>query len=245
MNRQADPNSSSFFTTQWSVVRGAVASSIETRQTALEQLCTRYWMPLYAFLRKNGYGEHDSQDLVQGFFEQLLSKEYLKTIACEKGRFRSFMLVAIKHYASNERDRANALKRGGGARTISIDFALGERWYQVEPADKLTAEMLFERRWALSLLDNVMVRLSDRFALQNRAELFDYLKPHLIRDSEKTPYAEIAENLHCSVESLKSTMHRIKGWYRELLRDEIAQTVSSEEVDDELNRLREIISGNT
>lgn len=230
-------------TTQWTVVRGAVASSIDQRQRALETLCGRYWMPLYAFLRKTGHSDHDSQDLVQGFFEQLLSKESLKSVDSQKGRFRSFMLASIKHYAANQRVHANAQKRGGRAHHLSVDFAAAEQWYCIEPTDCMTAEMLFERRWALSLLDNVMAQLRERFVGQGKEELFELLKPHLVCDLERLPYPLIAEQLSCSVESLKSTMHRLKGWYRELLKAEIAQTVSAEDVADELRRLSEVLSG--
>ena len=229
-------------TTQWTIVRGAVASSIEQRQRAMEVLCGRYWMPLYAFLRKTGHTNHDAEDLVQGFFEQLLSKEFLKSVDSQKGRFRSFMLASIKHYAANQRVRAKAQKRGGGAIHFSIDFVAAEQWYRIEPTDSMTAEMLFERRWALSLLDGVMAQLRERFVAQGKQELFDVLKPHLVCDSQRLPYAEIAEQLSCSVESLKSTMHRMKGWYRDLLRADISQTVAAEDIADELRQLSEVLS---
>ena len=239
-----EPERLDFMTTQWTIVRGAAASSIDGRQWALEQLCSRYWIPLYAFLRRTGYSEHDSQDLVQGFFEQLLSKDFLKSVGQEKGRFRSFMLVAIKHYAANVRAKAKAQKRGGATKIGSIDFATAEDWYRIEPTDNVTPEMMFDRRWALSLLENVMDQLRQRFCDQGREELFQALKLHLISDAEKLPYSQIAEKLSCSVESLKSTMHRMKSWYRELLRAEIAQTASTEEVTDELQRLSRAVSGN-
>ncbi len=239
-----EPERLDFMTTQWTIVRGAAGSSIDRRHWALEQLCSRYWKPLYAFLRRTGHREHDSQDLVQGFFEQLLSKEFLKSVGQEKGRFRSFMLASIKHYAANVRARAKAQKRGGSATIGSIDFATAEDWYRIEPTDHVTPEMLFERRWALSLLDNVMDQLRRRFSDQGKGELFEALKLHLVGDSEKLPYSQIARKLSCSEESLKSTMHRMKRWYRELLRAEIAQTVSPEEVTDELQRLGQAISGN-
>ena len=138
-----EPDRIDFMTTQWTLVRGAAGSSIDRRQLALEQLCSRYWKPLYAFLRRKGHSEHDSQDLVQGFFEQLLSKEFLKSVGQEKGRFRSFMLASIKHYAANARARAKAEKRGGSATIGSIDFATAEEWYRIEPADNVTPDMLF------------------------------------------------------------------------------------------------------
>ncbi len=234
-----------FQTTQWTLVLGAAASSVSQRQEALEKLCNRYWLPLYAFLRRRGHAEHEAQDLVQGFFAQLLEKDFLKFLDASKGRFRSFMLVALKHFAANERDKVRTIKRGGNVLTLPIDFSVGERWYRHEPTSELTAEMLFERRWALSLMDNVMERLRQRFEKQQRVELFETLKPHLVRDSQKLPYEEIAKRLHCSVPSLKSTMHRMKGWYRELLLDEISQTVAKDEVTDELQRLMATISGNS
>lgn len=234
-----------FQTTQWSVVRGAAASSIGERQDALEKLCTRYWMPLYVFLRRNGHKDHDAQDLVQGFFTQLLAKDYMSAIDESKGRFRSFMLVALKHFASNERDRAKTVKRGGKLLRMPIDFSSGERWYRLEPTDSMTAEKLFEHSWALTMMDNVMERLRERFVSQDRQDVFEILKPHLVRDRHKLPYAEIAMQLGCSEGSLKSTMHRMRGWYRDLLLEEIAQTVAEEEVADELRQLLDIISGNS
>ncbi len=239
-----EPNIPQFMTTQWTIVRDAAASSLGVRQAALDNLSRRYWLPLYAFLRRTGHNEHDSQDLVQGFFEQLLSKEFLTSVVSDKGRFRSFLLVAIRHYVSKERVKARAQKRGGDAQTLSIDFAVGEAWYRVEPVDAMTPEMLFERRWALTLLDNVMEQLRQRFVDQGKTELFELLKLHLVSDEAKLPYAQIAKTLACSVESLKSTMHRMKGWYRELLRAEIAQTVAAEDVADELQRLSIVISKN-
>lgn len=232
-------------TTQWSVVLNAADSSDTVRRAALETLCGRYWMPLYAFLRKRGHKEHAAQDLVQGFFAQLLEKRYLSSLDASKGRFRSFILVAIKHFAANEHDKTKTVKRGGNVATLPIDFEVGERWYRQEPTEELTAEMLFERRWALSLMDNVMERLKLRFEQQDRLDLFEILKPHLVRDPQKLPYAEISVALGCSVASLKSTMHRMKGWYRELLIDEISQTVAEEEVTDELQRLMAIVSENS
>ncbi|MEZ6137387.1 MAG: hypothetical protein R3C53_21065 [Pirellulaceae bacterium] len=231
-----------FCTTQWTLVMGAAASSVSVRQAALEKLCGRYWLPLYAFLRRRGQAEHEAEDLVQGFFAQLLEKDYLNAIDASKGRFRSFMLVALQHFAANERAKAKTVKRGGAVTTLPIDFSIGERWYRHEPTDGMTAEMLFERRWALSLLDNVMQRLKQRLSEQNRVELFEILKPHLVRDAQKLPYAEIAQRLECSVASIKSTMHRMKGWYRELLLDEISQTVAQQDVADELRRLMAIVS---
>ena len=162
-------------------------------------LCGRYWMPLYAFLRRSGYGDHDSQDFVQGFFEQLLSKEFLTSVDKEKGRFRSFMLASIKHYVAKQRVRDQAQKRGGGRKQLSIDFAAGEEWFRVEPSENATAEMLFERRWALSLLDTVMEQLRQRFAAQGKERLYAVLKPHLVCDSERLPYAQIASELSCSI----------------------------------------------
>ena len=238
-----EPNNPQFMTTQWTIVRDAAASSVGVRQSALNHLCSRYWLPLYAFLRRTGHTVHDSQDLVQGFFELLLTKEYLTSVAAEKGRFRSFMLVAIRHYVSNERVKAKAQKRGGNAQTFSIDFEAGEAWCRLEPINTMTPELLYERRWALSLLENVMQQLRQRFVNQNKTELFESLKLHLVSDEARLPYAQIAATLNCSVESLKSTMHRMKGWYRELLRSEIAQTVAEEDVADELQRLTAAISG--
>lgn len=234
--------SSNFHTTQWTVIRGAQNWSTELRQQALSQLCQAYWMPLYVYLRRSGYSDSDSEDLVQGYFEQLLSKEFLQSVDSAKGRFRSFLLVSLKHFVANQQAREKAAKRGGKVQTSSLNFEYAEQWYQLEPASQATADKLFDRRWALSLMDLVMSRLRERFESQGRIELFDQLQPHLMRDSQRVPYAQIAAQMDCSVESLKSKMHRIKGWYRELLMAEISQTTSPEEAEDELNSLIKIIS---
>lgn len=238
-------NDDQFMTTQWSMVLAAASapspSSCE-RDTALAQLCRRYWVPLYAFLRRKGHSDNNAQDLTQGFFERLLAKDYLKSVAPEKGRFRSFMLTAIKHYASNEHDRNTAQKRGGGVQTFSMDFVAAEEWYRIEPADSATADLLFERRWALSLLENVISALRNKFEQQGRLELFNHLKPHLTSDSERLPYESIAEHFGCSVSSVKSTMHRMKKTYRELVRAEVAQTVKPGDVEEELQHLMNVLS---
>ncbi|MCC6508681.1 MAG: sigma-70 family RNA polymerase sigma factor [Pirellulaceae bacterium] len=234
--------SNNFHTTQWTIVRGAHAWPTEHRRIALSQLCQTYWMPLYVYLRRSGYSDSDAEDFVQGYFEQLLSKDYLKSVDSAKGRFRSFLLVSLKHFVGNQHARDKAFKRGGHVQTGRLNFESAERWYQLEPAKNATADKLFDRRWALTLMDLVMSRLRERFVSQGRAELFDQLQPHLVRDPQRVAYTQIASELNCTVESLKSTMHRIKGWYRELLIAEISKTTSPEEVDDELNNLLKIIS---
>lgn len=234
--------SNDFHTTQWSIVRGVQAWPTEQRQQALSQLCEAYWMPLYVYLRRSGYSENDAEDFVQGYFEQFLGDDFLKSVDSAKGRFRSFLLASLKHFVSNQHTRDKAIKRGGHLKKCSLNFEFAEQWYQLEPATHASPDKLFDRRWALTLMDLVMIRLQERFASQGRAELFDLLQPHLMRDSQRVPYAQIAAQLNCTVESLKSTMHRIKVWYRELLIAEISKTTSPEEVDDELSDLLRIIS---
>ncbi|QEG39376.1 RNA polymerase sigma factor [Roseimaritima ulvae] len=243
MRECATPDPDPFATTQWTIVLNAVDSSESVRQAALEDLCQRYWMPLYVYLRRRGHQEHAAQDLVQGFFAQLLEKNFLNSIDATKGKFRAFMLVAIKNFAANEHAKANAVKRGGHLDTLPIDYNSGESWYRQEPSDQLTAERLFERRWALSVMDTVMQRLRERFVEQDRVGAFEILEPHLLREQQRMPYAEAAAQLQCSVASLKSTMYRMRKWYRELLLDEISQTVDQKEVMDELGQLLAVISG--
>ncbi|MCU0719708.1 MAG: hypothetical protein MUC83_08395, partial [Pirellula sp.] len=197
---------------------------------------------LYVYLRRSGYREADAEEFVQGYFEQLLSNDYLANVDSSKGRFRSFLLASLKNFVNNQHTKARSIKRGGTVETVSLNFESAERWYQLEPASHATADKLFDRRWAMTLMDLVLTRLRERFVSQGREDLFDRLQPHLMRDSQRVPYSQIAAEFNCSVESLKSTMHRVKGWYRDLLMAEISKTTVAEEIQDELDDLLRIIS---
>lgn len=226
-----------FKTTRWTIVLNASRSESPGTETALAELCRAYWLPLYTFVRRSGYKPEDAQDLTQGFFARLLEKEFLKNADPEKGRFRSFLLVALKRFLANERDRANCIKRGGGLPLISLDTTESENRYRAEPVDGMTPERAFERRWALTVLDQVMSRLEAEFVAGGKVELFGELKGFLSGDQDRS-YVEVAQRVALSEGALRVSVHRLRQRYRELLRCEIAQTVGTrEEVDDEIRNL--------
>ena len=205
---------------------------------ALEKLCRSYWFPIYAFVRRQGHGPADAQDLTQEFFARLLEKKALAGADPAKGRFRSFLLASLKHFLANEWDKANAQKRGGGQVLIPIDVATAESSCGFEPADHLTAEKIFERRWALTLLEHVLGRLRAEYVRDDRGKLFEQLKPTLTEASRTMAYAEIAARLGTTEGAVKVAVHRLRQRYREVLRAEIADTVASPgEVDDEIRNL--------
>ncbi len=227
-----------FATTHWSVVLSAQDAQSPRSQGALESLCRTYWYPLYSYARRCGQSPPDAEDLTQGFFARLLEKEYLKAAAREKGRFRTFLLVALKRYMANEWDRQHAEKRGGFARIVPIDPELAESRYASEPAHNLSADLLFDRQWALTLLERTMSQLEQEYAASGRAELFEHLRHCLARDESALPYAEIGGRLKLTEAAVKMAVHRLRGRYREILRNEIAQTVSTpEEIEEEIRHL--------
>ena len=211
-----------FLTTHWSVVLNAGAADTKTAKAALESLCAVYWYPLYAFVRHLGHSPHDAEDLIQSFFAQCIEKNYLHAADQEKGRFRSFLLVALKRFLANEWDRARTRKRGGDRQIISLD---AEERYAAEPAEFLSPDKLFERRWALTLLENVLAKLKAEQTAAGRLDVFTELQPVLT--SRGTPYAELAKRLGLTESAVKVAVHRLRQRYRELLEQEIASTVSS------------------
>jgi RNA polymerase sigma-70 factor (ECF subfamily) len=228
-----------FSPTHWSVVLAAAGGADSTRaRDALEKLCRNYWPPIYAFVRRQGHNPHDAQDLTQEFFARLLERNSLANVDQAKGRFRSFLLASLKHFLANEWDKANAKKRGGGRPPISIDAAAAESSCVFEPADLLTADKIFERRWALALLDQVLRRLREEYARDGREKQFEQLKLTLTEASRSVPYAEIAVRLGTSEGAVKVAVHRLRQRYRELLRAEIADTVADpREIEDEIRNL--------
>ena len=233
-----------FVTTHWSVVVAAGQADTGRARDALARLCQTYWHPLYAYVRRVGYSPHDAQDLTQEFFARLLAKNFLADADETRGRFRSFLLASFKHFLANEWDKARALKRGGGQIPIPIDVATAETSCHFEPADETTAEKIYERRWALTLLDRVLRRLREEYTAGGREKLFEALKPTLTEASRTVRYAEIAVRLGTSEGAVKVAVHRLRQQYRELLRAEIADTVASpEEVDDELRNLFAALAG--
>lgn len=236
-----EPTSSpaaNFALTHWSVVVAAAGSDSTHARTALEKLCRTYWQPIYAFVRRQGHSAHDAQDLTQEFFARLLEKKSLADVDRAKGRFRSFLLASLKHFLANEWDKARAEKRGGGRVLIPIDANAAESSCGVDPADGVTAEKIFERRWALTLLDQVLRRLREEHIHNGKEKLFEQLKVTLTEASRSVPYADIAMRLDMSEGAVKVAVHRLRQRYRELLRAEIAETVTSPgEVEEEIRAL--------
>jgi RNA polymerase sigma-70 factor (ECF subfamily) len=229
-----------FAETQWSLVLAAGRGGDSTRaRDALAALCRSYWYPLYAFVRRQGHAPHDAQDLTQDFFARLLEKNWLAGVDRTRGRFRSFLLAAMKHFLANEWDKSKALKRGGGVHNfISLDAESAESRYALEPADNLTADKLYERRWALTLLDRTLARLRDEFVAEGKAKQFDELKFTLTGGRGETPYAELAAKFGMTEGAVKVMVHRLRQRYREVLRAQIAETVGDAgEVEAELRHL--------
>lgn len=227
-----------FVTTHWSLVLSAQEKISPDATEALESLCRTYWYPLYAYVRRTGHSPADAEDLTQGFFTRLLEKDYLKSAAREKGRFRTFLLVAFKRFLANEWDREHALKRGGFVPAISIEQELAESRFGNEPIDRLQPDVLFDRQWATALIECVMARLEQEYLTSGRAKLFEYLRGCLARDESALPYAQIAERLNLTEAAVKMAVQRLRARYREILRDEIAHTVSSAaQVEEEIRHL--------
>jgi DNA-directed RNA polymerase specialized sigma24 family protein len=239
----SDSPISGFHTTSWTLVQAAAVQPTTGSRDALARLCQLYWHPVYAFIRRNGYDRDQSQELVQGFFALLLEKNYLLDADPQRGRFRSFLLTAVKHFLANEWDRANALKRGGGQVAISIDLAEAEGWYLPATVVEETPESLFERRWAVSLLEQVMVKLRAEFTETGKADQFESLCAFLNRESDAARYAEVAAQMGVPEGTLRMAVHRMRRKYRKLLRAEIAETVSTrEEIDEEIRFLFSALS---
>jgi len=228
-----------FETTRWSLVLAARQGSTPEAHEALSTLCQLYWSPLYAFIRRQGHGPEEAHDLAQGFFTRMLEKNQLVIADRQRGRFRSWLLASLQHYLSNAHDAERALKRGGGQELLSLDSVAAENEYRIlEPAHDVTPERLFERQWALALLERVLATLREEYLRTGKGALFDMLKAMLQGEVGESSYQELAAGLGCSPGALKVAAHRLRRRYRELLREEIAQTVESpEEIDDELRNL--------
>jgi RNA polymerase sigma-70 factor (ECF subfamily) len=227
-----------FQTTRWSVIIAARDGDTPEAQEALATLCSSYWYPLYAFVRRKGYDADIAQDLVQGFLARLLEKRELVAVDRGKGRFRSYLMAACTHYLANERDHAQAKKRGGGRVTISIDGISAEGRYRRGLAHQLTAERLFEKQWALTLLDRVIERLEAEMAQAGKSRQFMALKPALLGGGERTPYSRIAAELGLSEDAARAAAVRLRRRYRDLFRDEVARTVDRPaEVEEEIASL--------
>jgi RNA polymerase sigma-70 factor (ECF subfamily) len=236
--------SAEFTTTHWSVVLAAAQQESPQAAAALEQLCRTYRYPLYAFVRRQGYSRQDSEDLLQGFFTRFLEKHYLKGVDKAKGRFRSFLLGALKHYLANEWDKARAVKRGGRVDFLSLEAEEAESRYWEEPASELTPEKLYEQRWACALLERVMARLQHDCDAAGKGSLFEALKGFLLGEGASASYAHLAASHGLSEGALKMKVQRLRQRYQRLLREEIAHTVARpEEVEDEIRYLFRVLSG--
>jgi len=234
-----------FPTTQWNLVLLAGESLAADSRHALETLCRTYWYPLYAFVRRQGYSPEEAADLTQGFFTRLLEKRYLREYQRERGRFRSFLLASLQHFLANERDWVRAQKRGGSVNLISLDalIEVGENRYSVEPRSSVTPERIFEKQWALTMLDGVLERLREEFVQAGNTHHFDRLKRFLIGDETRIPYREIASDLVMTEGAVKVAVHRLRRRFREVLREEIAHTVSNpEDVQDEIRYLMAVVA---
>ena len=226
-----------FTATHWSVVISAGQQESPLAQAALAKLCQTYWYPLYVFVRRQGRSAEDAKDLVQGFFAKAIEKNFVAAAEQEKGRFRSFLLLALTRYMANEWNHANREKRGGGKEIISLDEQDTEMRYKAEQMEAMSPEKAFERQWALTLLQQVLDRLSAEFSTPEKARLFEELKVFLMGEKGGS-YAEIGARLGITEVLVKVTVHRLRMRYRELLRLEIAHTVNSpEEIDDEIRNL--------
>lgn len=223
-----------FATTHWSVVLTAQSRS-PAADEALEKLCSTYWWPLYGFVRRDGYGPEEAQDLTQGFFALLLERHDFDVVRQEKGRLRSYLLVSLKNFLAKARRRELAVKRGEGRALVPLDELLARERADIEPADVLTADRIFERRWALTLLEQVLTRLESEYRSAGNAKLFDCLKEFLSDEPERRSQADVATELGMTENAVKQAFHRLRQRYRQLLRDEIAQTVAVPgDVEDEL-----------
>ena len=227
-----------FSATHWSVVLAAGDYGSVQSVQALEVLCRIYWWPLYAYVRRRGYREHDAQDLAQEFFARLLARESLRTVDRTKGKFRSFLLAAMEHFLAKEWRRANAQKRGGGANLLSLDDPLAESGPLQVAAANLTPEEFFDQQWAITLLEQAVGKLRQEFGAAGKGEAFEELKIYLTGERREASYADLAARLNTTTAALKMAVSRMRQRYRELLRAEIANTVSSpEEVEEELRAL--------
>jgi RNA polymerase sigma-70 factor (ECF subfamily) len=233
-----------FTTTHWSVVLTAGHSTAPDARQALETLCRLYWYPLYAYVRRQGHSPEDAQDLTQDFFARFLEKKYFKLADPARGRFRTFLLTALKHFLANEWKKEHRLKRGGGCRFLPLDPAAGEVRFAAEPADAATPEVIYERRWAAALLERVLQLLGQECAAAGRTAQFEELKASLWGENQKATQDEIAARLGMSPGAYKVAAHRMRGRYRELLRTEIAHTVATPaEIGEELRHLITVMSG--
>jgi RNA polymerase sigma-70 factor (ECF subfamily) len=231
-----------FATTHWSVILVAQDPASPTAGEALAQLCTTYWFPLYVFIRREGHGPEDAQDLTQEFFARSLARDDLRAVNSDKGKFRSFLLASVKHFLANAWDHAHAAKRGGQLLSVPWDDQLAESHYSSAVPANLSAEEAYERQWTLALLDRVLIHLRDEYAGAGKGALFDGIQPFLSGKQPPSSYGELAERLGLTEGAIRVAVHRLRRRYGQMLRAEIAHTVASpEDIDAELRHLFAVI----
>jgi RNA polymerase sigma-70 factor (ECF subfamily) len=233
-----------FATTHWTVVLAAGQRHTPQSDHALEELCRTYWFPLYAYVRRRGHAKEDAEDSVQAFFARFLAKNYLAGLSAERGRFRAFLLASLKHFLINEWKKSQRLKRGGGEKLLSLDWQTADTQFQVAATGEPSPEKAFDREWALALLAHVIEQLRTECAADGKAKLFEQLKIFLTAGKGALPYTAAAQTLGLDEPAVRVAVHRLRKRYRELLRAEIAQTLSDPaQVDEEMRALFGAFSG--
>jgi RNA polymerase sigma-70 factor (ECF subfamily) len=233
-----------FATTHWSVVLAARDGESTTSRKALERLCCLYWPPIYAFLRREGHRPADAEDLTQAFFAHLFEKSFLAHLQHQEGRFRSFLLTFLKHFLSDQRDKADAQKRGGGKALLSLDQMAEEERSGMEPPGQWTAEQVFERRWAQALMEQAVERLRREYVANGKEPLFELLKDVQPGERGTLTYADIGVRLGLTEQAVKNAIHRLRRRHREILREEIAQTLTDpSKIEEEIQHLMAVLAG--
>ena len=232
-----------FATTHWSVILAARGDDSTQGAPAMERLCRTYWPPLYAYIQRDGHDATEAQDLTQDFFARLLARDYLQGLHPQEGKFRSFLLAYLKNFLSEQRRRAGAQKRGGDCVVVSLDVPAGEEGYLLEPVDDLTPDQVFERRWAQAVLQTALNRLREEYAARGQAGLFKRLQDYVPHEPGGRSYAQLGEEFAMTEAAIKSAVQRMRQRHRELLREEIAHTVTRpEEIEAELRHFRTLLS---
>jgi RNA polymerase sigma factor (sigma-70 family) len=227
-----------FATTHWTVVLAAGRKHSPQADRALEELCRTYWFPLYAYIRRRGRSKEDAEDQTQSFFAGLLEKNSFAGLDSEKGKFRAFLLASLKHYLANEHDRANTQKRGGGVTPLSLDWQTADTQFQIADTNEPSPDKAFDREWAIALLAKVIRRLQDECAADGKAKLFEQLKAFLTAGKAESAQRDVAAALGMEEVAVRVAVHRLRKRYRQLLRDEIANTLAdSAMVDEEMRAL--------
>jgi len=225
-SQQTSASGDIFATTHWTVVLAAGRRHTPQADHALEELCRTYWFPLYAYVRRRGHEKADAEDLVQAFFTRFLAKNYLEGLGAERGRFRAFLLASLKHFLANEWDKSQRQKRGGGVPHLSLDWHTADSKFQVAASNEPSPDQAFDREWALALLSKVIERLQVECAADGKAKLFEQLKVFLAEGKGETAQSEVAKALGMEEGAVRVAVHRLRKRYRQLLRDEIANTLS-------------------